>query len=269
MPDAVDSPYEDDSGPELGPTHDTDVPNLEQLQGGVSGGDHRGKLESEDPADEGFGRPYDAESDGPGYRLSGEDLAELDFYFDQAETGEEELPSRDEVVDRARDLLAKLDSAADDGDTSEALPADAREAVRRYATTEAVEFLRSVDSPVFRKAPEVTDADVEVVVKALRDAVQKVGLEEVLAIVAQLARDRETLKTLLLITDTSSAPSRVKNLVKRFSLRGSLFAGAALVCAAGVKIGLMGDPSAEAVLGNETAIAALIAAVAALFKRPR
>ena len=86
---------------------------------------------------------------------------------------------------------------------------------------------------MFRRAPAITDADVEVVVKALREAVQKVGPEVVLAVVAQLAGDRETLKTLLLIADAPSAPTGVKELVKRFSSRGLLFAGAALACAAG------------------------------------
>ena len=210
-----------------------------------------GELSDQVPGEEGNGPP-------------GDDLDDRDLFGEA-----EELPSRDQVIGWARDfLVAERDSAADDGDAPEALAAEAREAVRKYATAEAVEFLRSVDrTAVFRRAPVVTDADVDVVVKALRDAVQKVGLEGVLAIVAQLAGDRGTLKTLLLIADTSSAPTGVKELVKRFSSRGLLFAGAALVCAAGVKIGLLGDPSAEAVLGNETAIAALIAAVAALFKR--
>jgi len=246
---AVDRPYEDDARPELPLAHGEDAPELEMPKG-ASYGDNGSTIESSDPADEGFG--------------------ELDLLVDQAEAGEEELPSRGQVVGRARDLLEELDSAVGDGNASEALTADAREVVRQYATTQAVEFLRSVDgTAVFRQAPEVTNADVEVVVKALRDAVQKVGMEEVLAIVAQLAGNRETLKTLILITDTSSAPTRVKDLARRFSSRGLLFTGAALMCAAGINIALRGDATAQTALTNETAIGALIAAVAALFKPSR
>jgi hypothetical protein len=269
MPYEVDRPGDDDAGPEIQPVHGTDVPNIEPLKG-VSDADDEAILEPKDPADGHFGKLTDPVTGREGYGPPGDDRDDRDL-FGEAEACEEELSSRDQVVSRARDLLvAERDSAADDGDAPQALAADVREAVRRYATTEAVEFLRSVDgTALFRKAPVVTDADVEVVVKALHEAVQKVDLEVVLAIVAQLAGDHETLKTLLLIADTSSAPTRVKDLVRRFSLRGSLYAGTALMCAAGVKIGLMGNPGAEAVLGNETAIVALIAAVAALFKRSR
>ncbi len=264
MPDAVDRPYEGDAVPEFRPAHGTDAPNLE-LSKGVSGGDNQRTLEPRDSADEGFG-----ESDGPGYEPLGDGRDELDPFLDRAEAGEEQLPSREQVVGRARDLLAELDSAVSDGDTSKPLDADAQEAVREYATTQAVEFLRSVDgSAVFRNAPKVTNDDVEVVVKALRDAVQKVGLEEVLAIVAQLAGNRETLKTLLLFTDTSSAPTRVKDLARRFSSRGLLLTAAALMCAAGIDIALLRDAVAETALTNDTAIGALVAAVAALFKHPR
>jgi hypothetical protein len=259
-----DKPDEGDVEPESQPVPGTDAPNLVV---GLSTGHEDGvaPLEAEDPADEPFGELLpdpvigkEGHEPPAGDRDDGDLLGEV-----------EELPSRDQVVRRARDLLvAERDSAADDGDAPEALAAEAREAARKYATAEAVKFLRSVDrTAVFRRAPAITDADVEVVVKALREAVQKVGPEVVLAVVAQLAGDRETLETLLLIADASSAPTGVKELVKRFSSRGLLFAGAALVCAAGVKIGLLGDPGAEAVLGNETAIAALVAAVAALFKR--
>jgi hypothetical protein len=219
----------------------TDAPNLD-VDPSTGHEDEEVTFEAKYPADVGFGGLSDPVTGEEGHEPPGGDRDDGDLFGEA-----EELPSRDQVVRWARDLLAaERDSAADDGDAPEALAAEAREAVRKYATAEAVEFLRSVDrTAVFRRAPAITDADVEVVVKALREAVQKVGPDVVLAVVAQLAGDRETLRTLLLMTDASKAPTGVKELVKRFSSRGLLFAGAALVCAAGVKIGLLGDPSAE------------------------
>jgi hypothetical protein len=86
--------------------------------------------------------------------------------------------------------------------------------------------------------------------------------------VAQLVDNRETLETLLLMTNSSSLPTRVKGLTSRFSKK-LLFTGGALMCAAGVNIALLGNASAETALTNETAIGALIAALAALIKQSR
>jgi hypothetical protein len=93
-------------------------------------------------------------------------------------------------------------------------------------------------------------------------------VEGVLAVVTQLAGDRETLETLLLITDNSSLPTRVKALGRRFS-GGLLFTAGGLMCAAGINIALLGNASAETALSNETGIGALIAALAALIKHSR
>jgi hypothetical protein len=270
MRDAWDGPHEDDIGPELPPVHDPAPPDIEDIEqwskGGASYGDTGDKLESESPEDAGYERLPD-ERDGRGDEPSPDDVAKVDRLFDWPEADGEEQPSGEQVAGWARDLFAGLDNAVDDGGTWEAPAADAREAVRD-APAQAVKFLSSVDTTaVFREAPEVTDADVEAVVKAMRHAVQKVGLGKVLAIVAQLADNPENLETLLRIADTSKAPTRVKDLIKRFSSKPLLYSGAALMCAAGINIALLRNPTAETALTNETAIAALIAAVAALFKR--
>jgi hypothetical protein len=265
MPDAVDKPDGGDAVPELRPADVTDGPEL-KLPNGVGFRDNGPGL----PGGEGEGEVGQlVDPDEQGYKPLGDGVDDSDL-FGQAEAGEAEPPSREQVVGWARDVLVEeLDSAVDDGDTSEALAADAREAVREYATAEAVKFLKSVDrTAVFRNAAEVTDADVEVVVKALRNAVRKIGVEGVLAVVTQLAGDRETLETLLLMANSSSLPTRVKDLGSRFS-RGLLFTGGALMCAAGVNIAFLGNASAETALTNETAIGALIAALAALIKHSR
>jgi hypothetical protein len=265
MPDAVDRPDAGDAVPELRPADIADAPELE-LPTGAGYGDDLTRLEGDD-TDRDFGQVADPEEQGYEPLGVGADDSGL---FDQAEPGEAELPSREQVVGWAREVLVEeLDKAVDDGDASEALAADAREAVREYATAEAVKFLKSVDrTAMSRNAAKITDADVEVVVNALRNAVRKLGVEGVLAIVTQLAGDRESLETLLLMTDSSSLPTRVKDLGGRFS-RELLFTGGALMCAAGVNIAFLGNTSAETALTNETAIGALIAALAALIKHSR
>src|SRR3984885_96406 len=265
MPDAVDRPDAGDAVPELRPADIADAPELE-LPTGAGYGDDLTRLEGDD-TDRDFGQVADPEEQGYEPLGVGADDSGL---FDQAEPGEAELPSREQVVGWAREVLVEeLDKAVDDGDASEALAADAREAVREYATAEAVKFLKSVDrTAMSRNAAKITDGYVDVLVHPLRNAVRNFGVERVLGIVMELAGDRESLETLLLMTDSPSLPTRVKDLGGRFS-RELLFTGGALMCAAGVNIAFLGNTSAETALTNETAIGALIAALAPLTNPPR